>query len=366
MEWYAMPRQASRLAQVSCVVAALSCSQSSYAAYEHLTDPQYQSQEQRELLEQNDARNYMLSLINRDRASVAAPPVVLDEIGTRAGQIHSDEMAVNGYLSHWTMDGRKPDQRYTDAGGKDAVAENAFVNLEGDAAEESKTPNKLELHSAQVFHRYELDQIESSFFNEKPPNDGHRQNIIDPAHTSVGIGLSYASYFGMGVRTACTQEFVNHYGDYDDIPKTLTLGQKLSIRGKLNKGAHLVSIDLRRESMPKAMTIAELNKTSSYGIPDDAVEDYSIESSDNKPPIKVKSLDDVEEFSLDVSTKRDWQPGLYYLCIFAEFGDSRKAELISTRTIELTSDDNSADQQREGLPGYVRRGFDAIGGPHYR
>ena len=201
-----------------------------HAAYEHLQDPQSMSSEQREILDQNDARQYMLKLINRDRASVSAPPVVRDDIATQAGQLHSDEMAINGYLSHWTLDGRKPDQRYNDAGGKDAVAENAFVTLEGSAAE-NVVPNQLRLHPAEVFHRYELDQMESSFFNETPPNDGHRQNIINPYHTSMGIGLSFASNFGMGVKTACAQEFVNHYGEYADIPKAVALGKKFTIQG---------------------------------------------------------------------------------------------------------------------------------------
>ncbi|MFX4474238.1 CAP domain-containing protein, partial [Acinetobacter baumannii] len=76
---------------------------------EHLPDEQAISSDQREILEHDAAVQYMLKSINRDRAKVGAPPVVLDETASKAGQMHSDEMAVNGYLSHWTMDGRKPD-----------------------------------------------------------------------------------------------------------------------------------------------------------------------------------------------------------------------------------------------------------------
>jgi uncharacterized protein YkwD len=307
------------------------------AAYEHLPAEQDMSSEQREILGQDDARQYMLKLINRDRASVSAPPVVLDDLCTQAGQIHSDEMAINGYLSHWTMDGRKPDERYNDVGGKDAVAENAFGNVEGSATEGSTEPNKLPLHSAQVFHRYELDKIESSFFNEKPPYDGHRQNIINPVHTSAGIGLSFASNFGMGVRTACTQEFVNHYGDYGEIPKSLVLGKTFAMHGKLSKDVHLRSIDLRWEEMPKPMSISELNKTSSYGIPDKIITSYFAEASQTNEPIKVKTVDGQEEFSVDILTDKEWQPGLYYICLFADVGGITGEQLISTRTILLTS-----------------------------
>ena len=200
-------------------------------------------------LSQNDARQYMLDLINRDRATVGAPPVVLDALGTRAGQAHSDEMAMNGYLSHWTMDGRKPDQRYNDVGGKDAVAENVFVLRKGHAVVNSAEPIVLPLSSDRVFNRNELNRIESAFFGEKPPNDGHRQNIINPCHTSVGIALSVAASPDLGARTAVTQEFINHYGDYGDIPKSVRIGERFTLSGRLNRGIHLKSIDLRWEEL---------------------------------------------------------------------------------------------------------------------
>jgi hypothetical protein len=292
--------------------------------------------EQRELLGQDAGREYMVKIINRDRASVGAPPVVLDlGVPAKAGQLHSDEMAINGYLSHWTMDGRKPDQRYTEEGGRDAVAENAFASLEGSAAEDTGEPRKLELHSSQVFHRYELDNIEGDFFNEKPPNDGHRQTIINPFHNSVGIGLSFASSFGAGIRTACAQEFVTHDGDYGEIPRTLAAGEKFPLTGKLKPGVKLKSIDFRWEEAPKPMTVAQLNKTSSYGIPEKVVTSYFPAPDQATEMIKVKSTADGDEFSVQISTDKDWQPGLYYMCIWADAIPGKEETIISTRTFML-------------------------------
>jgi hypothetical protein len=293
--------------------------------------------DQREILDLDAARQYMLKLINKDRASVGVGPVVLDEVATKAGQLHSDEMATNGYLSHWTMDGRKPDQRYNDAGGKDAVMENAFVSLEGTAAEDnSREPNKLPLHSSQVFHRYELDQIESSFFNEQPPNDGHRVNIIDPSHTSVGIGLSFASQFGMGVRTACAQEFINHYGVAEDFPAKITLGDPLVLKGTLVKGVDLRGIDIRWETLPKPMTVAELNKTSSYSMPDKITMTYSADPSQSNDPIVVKKVDDQQSYALTIKTDKEWQPGLYYITYWASV-NGKEDSIVSCRTVQLVA-----------------------------
>src|SRR5208283_3228163 len=112
-----------------------------------------------QFLSRDQARQYMLDLINRDRKSVGSPPVVLDEVANTAGQLHSDEMAEFGSLAHWTMDGRKPDQRYTECGGKDNVAE----NVDG-----TNTPNppKLTLCKNQGFSKKDLEEVDGQFFNE--------------------------------------------------------------------------------------------------------------------------------------------------------------------------------------------------------
>ena len=234
---------------LALIVAVGSCTgQASLAqnapTYEHLADEQVMASQDKEIMEEDAANKYMLKLINKDRASLKLPPVEWDDTAAKAGKLHADEMASNGYLSHWTMDGRKPDQRYNEVGGKDAVMENAFVSLEGTAAEGSGAPIKLPLLSSPVFRRYELDKIESSFFNEKPPYDGHRKNIIDPMHNYAGVGLGFASAPGSGIRTSCAQEFVTRLGEYGDIPQQVKVGSNFTLTGKLAKGVQLDIIDL--------------------------------------------------------------------------------------------------------------------------
>ncbi|MBX9724947.1 MAG: CAP domain-containing protein, partial [Candidatus Obscuribacterales bacterium] len=56
-----------------------------------------------------EARNYMLSLINKDRAGLKLPPVTLDEVASAAAQFHSDDMASKGYMDHYDLEGRSPD-----------------------------------------------------------------------------------------------------------------------------------------------------------------------------------------------------------------------------------------------------------------
>lgn len=305
-----------------------------FADYGRVDDEQTLSSAQREMLDTAAARKYMVGLINKDRASVGAPPVELDETATKAGQSHTDEMAINGYLSHWSMDGKKPDQRYTDAGGRDADAENVYASSEGDAAE-SGPIRQIPLHASQVFKKYQLDEMESRFFNEKPPYDGHRKNIINPTHTAVGVGLSFASSFGMGSRFACTQEFVDHYGDYSEMPSTLDLGGKFTLTGKLRKGVHLHAIELRVEDVPKPLTVAELNKTRSYGGAEKVAKTLLTDPQQTDDPVKITDSDGQEQFSANIVSDDSWQPGEYYVCLWAAVDGQPEDVMISRRTFEL-------------------------------
>jgi uncharacterized protein YkwD len=305
-----------------------------FADYGRVEDEQTLSSSEREMLDTAAARKYMVELINKDRASLGVPPVELDDTATKAGQAHSDEMAVNGYLSHWALDGKKPDQRYTDAGGRDNDAENVYASSEGSAAEGGEV-RQIPLHPSQVFKKYQLAEMESRFFNEKPPYDGHRKNIINPVHTSAGIGLSFASSIGMGSRFACSQEFIDHYGDYSEMPSTLNMGGKFTLTGKLKKGVHLHAVELRVEDAPKPMTLADLSKTHAYGAPEKVAKTLLTDPQQSDDPIKVTTTDGQEEFSANIITDDSWQAGEYYVCLWASAEGHPDDIIISKRTFEL-------------------------------
>ena len=71
---------------------------------------------QETLMPLDKARAYVLSMVNADRAQYHLPPLKLDIIATIAAQRHTDEMATKGYYSHWDTSGKKPWQRYNEAG----------------------------------------------------------------------------------------------------------------------------------------------------------------------------------------------------------------------------------------------------------
>ena len=81
------------------------------------------------------------------------------------------------------------------------------------------------------------------------------------------------------------------------------------------------------------MTIAELNKTYSYGIPDKITASYFCDPTQTNDPFPLKTVDGQEEFSAEIATDKSWQPGLYYICLFADLNGSKEEQLISVRTI---------------------------------
>src|SRR5205823_9122 len=76
-----------------------------------------------DMLTLDDSRRYMLELINQDRAAKGLLLLEMDAIATKTGQEHAEDMAASCYLSHFDRIGRLPDQRYTEQGGRDRVAE---------------------------------------------------------------------------------------------------------------------------------------------------------------------------------------------------------------------------------------------------
>ncbi len=150
------------------------------------------------------ARRYMLDLINRDRAAYGLRPVSLDPMASRAGQEQAEEMAAHSCLAHFNLAGESPQQRYTRCGGREPVSENVAL-LTGFYGGGSSAPYRLD--AAPRFSRRELERIERMYMCESAPYDGHRRNILNPYSTHVGIALARAGT-DSAFNVANTQEFI--------------------------------------------------------------------------------------------------------------------------------------------------------------
>jgi hypothetical protein len=195
----------------------------------------------------------LVNLINQNRQSKGLNPVELDELAGQVGEEHCQEMLKENYFSHWNILGLKPYMRYSQANGTDLISENLSF------AEGGPFYNTLTtLEGALV-------EMHLHMFEEEPPNDGHRQNILYPPHTHVGIGIA----FNEG-KVKLAEEFIDRYVEVRPLPHKIKSGESIEIVGKtLNpKEFEIVRISLFYEPNPTMLEIEELNKRKGYSLPE--------------------------------------------------------------------------------------------------
>lgn len=269
-------------------------------------------------MKQKEAEQYVLSLINRDRAAQGLPKVVWDEAAAAAGRRHVADLAAHGVTAHLGTDGSVPEQRYSEAGGEDMVMENAGCFADGIVRELDPDP----LYKAEG-----LAKIEQAFMNEVPPHDGHRRNILTRSHTSVGVGIAQPR----GLDMPCmVQEFTDDYGAYAPLPKKAKVGASLRVEGKLRAPATVAGVGLSRIPPRQPMTPAELSRTHGYAIP----APYAVffpEGFKTKIPLKIDKASG--SFSIDVPLSDGKKPGLYGVSVWATFAGSKELVMVSLRTL---------------------------------
>lgn len=119
----------------------------------------------------------MLALVNADRAKAGLEPLAMDEKIREAARAHSIDMAKNGYFSHYDLTNKTPADRLNDFQVKFTfVGENIAL-----------APT--------------VELAEIGFMN----SEKHRDNILTPEFTRVGLGIIDTGSYGRMV----TQNFAN-------------------------------------------------------------------------------------------------------------------------------------------------------------
>jgi hypothetical protein len=281
----------------------------------------------------------MLALVNRDREGEGLQPVEFDDVATRAAQGHAEDMAKKGYRAHWGSDGSVPEQRYTEAGGEHLVFENVTCLFDGKERELDPNP---------TFSAEELEIAERTYMEETPPNDGHKKNILTPTHNRLGVGLAKAK--GLEVKSdkgkggkakgdedvavkelpsvCVAQEFVDVYGEYDELPKTARAGQSITVAGRVEAPVEFGGVGLAHGPLPDELYASDLNSTSTYVMPVPYAT-YFPKGFVTKKEVKVEN----GRFSIEL--KLDRGAGRYAVSVWGRFPGSTKNQLdmVSLRTI---------------------------------
>jgi len=124
----------------------------------------------------------VVAVTNVYRAMHGCGPLTLNPQLTAAAHEHSEDMATHDYFSHISLDGSTPWDRISRAGYKySSAAENLAAGY----------PTAQE--------------VVDGWYNEVPPNDGHRKNMLDCTLMEVGIG--YAENDSSTYQIYWTQDF---------------------------------------------------------------------------------------------------------------------------------------------------------------
>jgi uncharacterized protein YkwD len=190
----------------------------------------------------------MLDRINKDRTDLGLLPVKLSS--NQAAQIHAEDVFRTRQISHWTTNGEKPYMTYTQYEGEGSVQQNvAIAGFSPEQYEQCVTNMLVKCEKVEPLSTIEQLQYEMMYNDKECCNDGHKNNILDPRHTHVSIGIVYDQYY-----LALVQNFENNYGLNVDVEEN----SEIEISGTLLDG-QLDHIAIYYDEMP-TRAVYEQNK----------------------------------------------------------------------------------------------------------
>jgi uncharacterized protein YkwD len=190
----------------------------------------------------------MLDRINKDRTDLGLLPVKLSS--NQAAQIHAEDVFRTRQISHWTTNGEKPYMTYTQYEGEGSVQQNvAIAGFSPEQYEQCVTNMLVKCEKVEPLSTIEQLQYEMMYNDKECCNDGHKNNILDPRHTHVSIGIVYDQYY-----LALVQNFENNYGLDVDVEEN----SEIEISGTLLDG-QLDHIAIYYDEMP-TRAVYEQNK----------------------------------------------------------------------------------------------------------
>ena len=178
-----------------------------------------------------------LEKINADRIEHGLTPVTLGN--NQAAQAHVDDMMESKYFSHWNTNGVKPYVTYTEFNGQAYVKENIAASwCEGFSCK---------MNPSELIEKFQYLMV----YDDAESNWGHRDNILDPNHSLVNIGLAWDDnnfYYA--------QHFETKLIDFNNLD--FTNNNVLRISGKIPSDFSLKSITVYRDDAALSLNADEL------------------------------------------------------------------------------------------------------------
>lgn len=158
----------------------------------------------------------LLSAINQDRDAAGLAPVRLDSLATIVAQAHAVAMATGGFFSHYGQFGEAPYERAARGGLTGHVRENVYR-----WQVRSLTP----VGTVDPWPAFEVEDAHRRLM----ASPGHRETILEPHRTHVGLGIAADSASGA---VYVVEEFVAQHAEIEP-PWLAWPGSITPLRGRV-------------------------------------------------------------------------------------------------------------------------------------
>lgn len=178
-----------------------------------------------------EMRIAMLEAINGDRERAGLASLARDPLASRVARDHAEWLVREGRWSHHGIGGSTPYERYADAGGRGHVRENLYRQW---------TMTSRGSDAGDPWDRFDPAVAELRLMG----SPGHRDAILDPSRTHVGIGFAVSPSRG---EVVVVQELVALHALLD-VPGRGWRGTSIPIRGRvLEEGVRPLLVAIHRE-----------------------------------------------------------------------------------------------------------------------
>lgn len=194
-------------------------------------------------------KQYALEKINADREKFGLDPVYLSH--NIAAQNHADDMLATKVLSYWTTDGEKPYMAYNKYGGLGAVEQSIAMSGSPEYYADC-TSGSHACDTVDPFEQIDLHEYGMVYAG------ADRDNILDPFHTHVSIGIAFDDYTFVMV-----QNFENNYIKLDQPPSKRS--GYVELVGDIPRG-EIHSITVHYDEDPSPQVYEQNRDSASYGM----------------------------------------------------------------------------------------------------
>lgn len=179
------------------------------------------------------ARLELLAAVNEDRRAAGVPAVHLDSLATVAAQAHAVAMATGGFFSHYGPLGEAPYERVARSGLTGHVQENIY---------RWQVRNLTPVGKVDPWPAFEVAGAHRSLM----ASAGHRETILDPHRTHIGLGIAADS---AGGAVYVVEDFMARHVEIDP-PRLTWPGSSTPLHGRvLDPGLRPLLVLLHREPM---------------------------------------------------------------------------------------------------------------------